>query len=118
MPKIEMQALEDQLVDDGGRRASGPRGIEGKEGYTPGTKFNVNTEEEALALVERKLATRLSPSPPPEGEESVDDGKAPADGPWTLNMEPDAYLAKYGDDKKFSAAAHAELARREAAGKK
>lgn len=117
MPKIEMQALQDQLVDGGGRFAAGPRGIEGKEGHVPGTKFHVTSEEEAAALVARGLAERVSPPPAPEGEEASD-AEVAADAPWTLGMEPDAYLAKYGDDKKYSKAAHAELARRAAAEKK
>jgi len=81
------------------------------------SEYELTSEHEALDHVAKGIGERLSPPPPPEGEEPADDGKAPADGPWLLNMEPDAYLKKHGEDKKYSAAAHAELARREAAGK-
>ncbi len=80
-------------------------------------EFEVYSEQDALVLVEKGLAERLSPEPEPTAaasEESPEAESEPDDRPWLMQMEPEAYLEKYGPDAKNSAQARAEIARRSA----
>lgn len=100
---IKMQALTRQEAPDGRR-------------LDVDAEFEVNNEQDALLLVEKGLARRLSPEAKPETEApEADTSTAPEDEPWTLQREPEAYLETYGPDAKHSAQARAEIARRKAA---
>lgn len=101
---IKMQALTRQEAPDGRR-------------LDIDAEFEVHSEQDALLLVEKGLARRLSPEAKAEDESEGAgvDAVAPEDEPWTLQREPDAYLETYGPDAKHSAQARAEIARRKAA---
>ena len=102
-PKIKMKALTRQEAPDGRR-------------LDKDAEFEVNSEQDALFLVEHRLAERLSPEAPTEEEEKAAAEEDDLEKPWTLAMLPGAYLEKYGDEAKHSAHARAVL-EREKAGK-
>jgi len=103
-PKIAMKALKPHMGKGGGIVAI-------DAGY------ELTSEHEALEHVMKGIGERLSPPAPAEGESPTEDTKASSDT-WTLQMEPDAYLKKYGEKAQYGDAAHAEIARRAAAAEK
>lgn len=105
-PEIKMKALKDFMSNGGGL-------------LRKDAEYVLHSEQEALQHVQKGLGERLSPEAPKE--ETADEQTAatqtePEDAPWTMQLEPDAYLAKYGPDGKHSAQAQAELNRRKASG--
>lgn len=117
MTAITMEALTDQMTA-GMRRISGPVGVEGEDGYRPGSEFEVGTEEEAKALVERRLARRLSAESRPEDDAAAEAASAAAaveSAPWRLQLTPEEYLKKYPGGGAHTAQAQAVIAKRAAA---
>ena len=103
MNRIEMKALKYQSVPLGNERS-----FVDKDG-----KFFVTSEEEAAARTARGLAERLSPEPEAE-EASLEKDKVKEDEPWTMQVSPEAYLAKWPEGPNADQA-RAEIARAKAA---
>lgn len=102
---IHMMALQRQEAPDGRR-------------LEVDAEFDVYNEQDALVLVEKGLARRLSAPAKDEAEE--EEGakkKAQEDAPWTLQLSPEDYLERFPDGS-HAAQAKAEMARRGKSGAK
>lgn len=80
-------------------------------------EFEVFSEQDALVLVEKRLAERISPAAPTEEEAATAQAEEDeANGEWKLQLTPEEYIAKYPDGPNTKLA-KAVLAKRKADGK-
>lgn len=101
-PEIEMEALKTHMGPTGGQ-------------VRKGSRYTLNSEVQAAEHVRLGIGERLSPAAPTEEQEAAKAKNEDDDKPWTLQMEPEPYLNKYGPDAQHSEAARHEIKRRRAA---